>query len=80
MPVPVWEANDSFIKFEEGTEDVKGQIDVVHLPAALRTFFASFHLPHPAQLARNVVCTCTATPTGDRCVCILRCHRVRQTS
>ena len=52
MPVPVWEANDSFSKFDQDTE---GRIDICALPAALTEFYTAFHIPQPARLANTVV-------------------------
>jgi len=54
MPVPVWEANDSFSKFDQDTE---GRIDICALPAALTEFYTAFHIPQPARLANTVVST-----------------------
>ena len=69
MPVPVWEASDSFSKYEllllhrrrsrRSSSDLglQGQIALKDLANALRDFFAAFHLLQPAQLASYVVCT-----------------------
>ena len=68
MPVPVWEASDSFTKYElllrltrtrsrRSSSDLglAGEMVLNDLPNALTDFFAAFHSPQPAQLAAYVV-------------------------
>lgn len=69
MPVPVWEASDSFTKYElsvlrlsrsrsrRSSSDLglTGEMVLKDLPNALTDFFAAFHLPQPGQLAAYVV-------------------------
>jgi len=68
MPVPVWEASDSFTKYElllrltrtrsrRSSSDLglTGEMVLNDLPNALTDFFAAFHSPQPAQLAAYVM-------------------------